>query len=68
MNNQEYNWWQKILVNLMERYDKWYFNCSKNRHRWGYKLSKSGMVYMDDNQVPDELWECLDCGVSKLNK
>ena len=55
----ELNWFEKIIDWLFTpKYD-----CKKGKHRWGYTLSKSGMVYMNDKDVPDELWKCLDCGM-----
>ena len=50
------------IATFFERYD-----CKKNRHRWGYTLSDSGVVYLDDSKVPKEHWKCLDCGIKKFN-
>jgi excinuclease UvrABC ATPase subunit len=54
-------------LNILERLANWlddtfYFNCKKGRHRWGYTLSETGVVYLDDNDVPDSAWHCTDCG------
>ena len=58
---KELNWFERFIDWLLTpNYD-----CSKNKHQWGYTLSKSGVVYMDDSRVPKELWECLDCGIKK---
>ena len=51
------------IVEKLSRY-----NCAKNRHRWGYTLSESGIVYMDDKNVPPELWHCLECQSKKYTK
>ena len=55
---RELNWFQKFIYWLLKpRYD-----CTKNKHRWGYTLSETGYVYLDDSKVPDSAWHCLDCG------
>ena len=41
------------------------YNCAKNRHRWCYTLSESGTVYMNDKDVPPELWHCIECQCRK---
>jgi len=48
------------LFHLFDRYD-----CRKERHQWGYTLSESGIVYMDESKVPKELWKCLKCHCNK---
>jgi hypothetical protein len=53
------NWLDKVF----SRYD-----CNKNRHEWCYKLSESGIIYMNDNKVPKEMWFCRNCGIKKFNK
>jgi hypothetical protein len=56
---KELTWFDKII--------NWFFtpkyDCKKNQHRWCYTLSESGIVYLDDSEVPEELWHCLDCGI-----
>lgn len=55
--------WDKLInwfLGLFERY-----NCRQDRHRWGYLLSESGKVYLDQSKVPEDLWRCLDCHCSK---
>jgi len=58
-------------LNLFERFINWLdeklarYDCTKGRHRWGYTLSESGIVYMDESKVPPELWRCHECGVKK---
>lgn len=59
-------------LNFIERFAKWlddkfFFNCKKGRHRWGYKLSETGTVYLDDSKVPDRAWHCVECGKRKYN-
>jgi hypothetical protein len=44
------------------------YNCQKGKHRNGYILSESGLVYLDEREVPKNLWHCLDCGKRKYNK
>ena len=55
---------------LFERFIYWLFtpryNCKKGKHRWGYTLSESGIVYGHDDDVPKELWHCLDCPSKKF--
>lgn len=56
-------------LNIFQRLMNWLsergINCEKGRHRWGYTLSESGIVYTDDSKVPPELWHCLECGEKK---
>jgi len=41
------------------------YNCEKNRHRWGYLLSETGKVYLDDSKIPKDKWICLDCNIKR---
>ncbi len=61
---KELNWFERLVDWVL---DKWY-DCKKGRHLWVYKLSKSGIVYLDDKEVPLDLWECTNCGVKKQDK
>ena len=57
----ELNWFQKFIIWIFTpRY-----NCSRGKHKWGYKLSESAVVYLDDKKVPKHLWRCLNCGTAK---
>lgn len=57
-------------LNFLENIIDWLFkpryNCNKGKHRWGYILSDGGNVFLDDEKVPKDMWECLDCGVKKF--
>jgi hypothetical protein len=61
---KELNWFELaidwIFINSMKRY-----NCKKGRHRWGYTLSETGIIYSDDSLVPKDKWLCLNCGKRK---
>lgn len=59
------NWIQRFFYWLLEKLAR--YDCEKGRHRWGYTLSESGIVYMDDDDVPDHLWKCLDCDVRQID-
>lgn len=50
------------LLSLFDRY-----NCKKGRHKWGYKLSETGMIYVNQLLVPDAAWLCLDCGCRRIH-
>lgn len=57
---------EKIIywfIELFSRYD-----CAKNRHKWCYELSESGLVYQNDEDVPSELWHCQECGIKKFDQ
>jgi hypothetical protein len=58
----ELNWFQRFILWLSTPK----YNCSRNKHRWGYTLSESGIVYLDDKKVPKQMWKCLDCGIKKF--
>jgi|SaaInlV_150m_DNA_3_1039698.scaffolds.fasta_scaffold00836_5 hypothetical protein len=60
---EQLKWYQKIIYWLVEL--SFRYNCEKGRHKWGYTLSESGVVYLDDEKVPKELWHCLDCEIKK---
>jgi len=63
MSMKEQTWFDRLINWLLTpKYD-----CSKGKHRWGYKLSQSGLVYMDEDKVPEHLWHCLDCNLPKKN-
>ena len=49
-------------------YDTFIFNCKKGRHEWGYKLSDTGVVYLDESKVPDSAWQCSRCGKRKYEE
>lgn len=59
-------------LNWFERFIEWLltpsYNCSKGKHRWAYRLSESGEVYLDNAKVPKELWSCMDCGIKKFRE
>ena len=46
--------------------NKFYYNCKKGRHKWGYTLSETGTIYLDDSKVPKDAWKCLNCGIKKF--
>jgi hypothetical protein len=57
-------------LSLIEKFIDWvaktfYYNCKKGRHQWGYKLSELGGVYLNDEDVPKELWHCRECKQKK---
>jgi len=54
--------WSKILDWIFTPH----YDCSKGKHRWVYKLSESGKVYLDESKVPKELWFCADCGIKRF--
>ncbi len=60
-------------LNLLERFAYWLdeklarYNCEEGRHRWVYKLSKSGKVYLNNSNVPKELWYCSKCNVKQYD-
>lgn len=58
---KELNWFDKLMMWLEKRY----YNCDKNRHRWGYRLSDTGIVYLRDDDVPSDAWICLDCKIKR---
>jgi len=60
---KEQNWIDRFIYWFFEKLER--YDCSKNRHRWVYTLSESGIVYRDDKDVPPELWKCMNCGVKK---
>ncbi len=58
-------------LSKFERFIEWawslFYNCDKGRHKWGYLLSESGVVYMEQEDVPRNMWLCLNCKIRKLN-
>jgi hypothetical protein len=56
-------------LSLIEKVINWFlernYNCDKGKHKWGYTLSDTGLVYFDKTQVPDDKWKCLNCGTQK---
>jgi hypothetical protein len=60
-------------LNLLERLAYWIderlarYNCEKDRHRWVYTLSESGKVYLNNSDVPKELWHCSECGMNQYD-
>jgi hypothetical protein len=57
------NWFEKIIDWILTKLEK--YDCEKGRHRWGYTLSETGRIYLNDKQVPKDKLKCLDCGKKK---
>lgn len=60
---KEPTWFSKFIDWLFAPH----YDCSKEKHHWGYKLSESGKVYLNESYVPYHLWQCLDCGIKKYD-
>ena len=55
-----------LFQRLCDWIDKtFYYNCEKGRHEWCYRLEESGVVYIDEEKVPKELWRCRRCELKK---
>jgi hypothetical protein len=63
MSMKELSVFERFIYWLDEKLAR--YNCDKGRHRWVYTLSESGVVYIDETKVPDELWYCSECGIKR---
>lgn len=60
---REPTWFEKLIDKFFSLFER--YNCKKEKHRWGYKLSETGMIYINQDLVPDNAWFCLDCSCRK---
>jgi hypothetical protein len=63
---KEPTFFERFLRRVTELFSR--ANCTRGRHRWGYSLAESGKIYLDNAEVPKELWYCLKCHVRKHPK
>ena len=53
-------------LNIFERFIYWLdeklarYDCDKGRHRWGYTLSESGIVYVEEFST---IKQAIDCAL-----